>query len=189
MAQKNVNGNTAPYNPQDPNPSTTWCASAGVANLVTLGSAGYASCVGLVLYDPANHEGAVAHFPGSLGNVQQHATAHADVAQILVDVCPAPVAANWKVWIFGGESLSTSGQDSGAISQTKRLIRLVRTDVRAHLGANLLPELGLEPETGALSFVGHRGVTLTLANGTITWEEPRGVTARTRQRTGSGTVY
>lgn len=81
------------------------------------------------------------------------------------------------------------GQDSGAISQTKRLIKLVRTDVRAHLGANLLPELGLEPETGALSFVGHRGVTLTLANGTITWEEPRGVTARTRQRTGSGTVY
>jgi hypothetical protein len=184
VAQKNVGGTDAPYDPMDPNPDTTWCNSVGVAHAVDLSSTGFGSCVGLVLYDPVNHQGAVAHFPGSLGNQQQHATAHGDVALILADVCPAPVAANWKVWIFGGESLLPSGI-SAAIPQTRRLIGLVRADVRAHLGGNLVPESALEPETQAFSFVGHCGVTLTLANGKITWQEPRGVT-RTRQRTGSG---
>jgi hypothetical protein len=184
MARKN-NGADAPCNPLLQNPPTSWCNSAGNANAVTLSSTSFGSCVGLVLWNPATYRGAVAHFPGRFGHVQYQQRVQQDVAQILADIIPAPVAADWKTWIFGGESLGSSGADSGATTQTRALIDLVRNDVRAYLVGHLV-EAHLEPETVLNSYVGHRGVTLTLANGTITWEEPRGASARTRGRTGSG---
>jgi len=204
MAQKD-GGATAPYRPLslNLNPPTTWCngvapggvvpVPAGAFPTATLSSTGFGSCVGLVMYSPSNHQGAVAHFPGSLGATQYALTVQNDVAQILQDVCPAPVQLDWKVWIFGGESLIASGQDSGAISQTKALIDLVRNAVRAHLvpqgggQAHLLP--GAEEETQSDSYVGHTGVTLTLANGTVEWQAPKGATARTRERRGSGSTF
>ena len=115
MATKSDN-NTAPYSWIDP--QTTWCASSGSG---TLGSSGYGSCVGLVLYDPVGKAGAVAHFPGSYGAVQHAETVKTDADEILNDVCPAPVQAKWYAWIFGGESLTGGSQfDQAPLVRPKR---------------------------------------------------------------------
>jgi hypothetical protein len=193
MAQKNVNGAVAPYNrtiPRNQNQPTTWCngvappaqggivpAPAGAFVTPILGSTDFGSCVGLVMYCPSTHQGAVAHFPGSVNLV----TAKADIQEILQDVCPAPVQ-NWKVWIFGGESLSGKSVHASAfIPGTQALIRLVRDDVWEHLAPQGGPDHlspPTEPEMEANRYVAHKGVTLTLANGTLEWHALSGDTSK-----------
>jgi hypothetical protein len=171
MATKSLD-NTAPYDRH--NPETTWCTGHTGGSL---GSTSYGSFVGLVLYKPATKEGAVAHFPGGLGKPQFANTVTADADDILDDVLGVVVQGNWLLWVFGGESLSVNSQhESSAIPQTKSLIDLVRGRARGRLGGNRMA--GMEPEMGANSYVGHKGVNLSLADGKITWEEPRGSTPK-----------
>ena len=47
---------------------------------------------------------------------------------------------------------------------------------------------GLEKEMQANSYVGHKGVSLNLADGKIKWEEPMGVTTKVNAKRLSG-VY
>jgi hypothetical protein len=44
----------------------------------------------------------------------------------------------------------------------------------------------MDPEMGMNSYVGHTGVNLNLADGNITWEEPRGATAKINPKRLSG---
>ena len=175
MATKS-NDNTASYDSS--NPETTWCTGSIGG---TLGSTSYGSCVGLVLYNPITKAGAVAHFPGSLGAPQYRNTVGVDADQILDDVLPVPVQGQWHLWIFGGESLTKSSEHfSSAIPQTQWLLDFVRRKARTRLIGNLRP--GSEPEMQPIGYVGHKGVNLNLADGKITWEEPKGSTPKSNPK-------
>jgi hypothetical protein len=172
MAGKS-NDNTAPYDPLT-SFTTSFCCNPVTVTTGTLSSTSYGSCVGLVLYNVASKIGAVAHFPGSLGvGAKRKKTALADVVQIVREVCREPPHGEWKVCVFGGDSLAKNTNfPTTTVPTTKGLIDLIREQVKTLLNGHLV-ETGTAPEAVfQTSHVGHFGVRLNLSGGTIDWESP-----------------
>lgn len=155
-------GQNAPYMFE---PKTSWCWGADTG---TLGSRGFGSCVGLVLYCPSTAVGAVAHFSGSLGETAHQPTARSDAGEILLALRPE-VATPWDAWVFGGTSLAKTASSASildaldlgtsTVDQTKALIDIVR----AALDADGQYEITYRTD----GYPGHSSVSLNLADGAV----------------------
>jgi chemotaxis receptor (MCP) glutamine deamidase CheD len=144
-----LEGTHAKYDvrPSNETSQTTWVYSDATATqhgktTQVLTSDSYGSCVGLVLYQPLFQAGMVAHFPGSLGTMNNLPTAEADAREILKalfeDGSPYGIKnrskdAKWTAWVFGGISLAGGeGSDASSVSSTKALIACVRSALAEH---------------------------------------------------------
>jgi hypothetical protein len=160
-------GNVAPYLHDT---ECRWCT--GSANGV-LSSTSFGSCVGLVLYGPRHQIGMVAHYSGSLGHPQHEDKVRADTQEILRGVCPV-LPGIWDGWVFGGESLMENTEiRTNTQGQTRNLIDLVREEIahNPYIPINIIASRRTVPEMQDGQYIGHKGVSLDLATGQVTWDD------------------
>lgn len=167
MAKRHL-GNTAPYLFDN---ECRWCFGD---NGETLRSTSFGSCVGMVLYSPRHNMGVVAHYSGSLGAKKFHDKVCTDTQEILRSVCPV-LPGIWLGWVFGGVSLmKNSGHATTTVEKlTIPLIDLVRDQLRInpYIPINSVKKNRIDPEMQDRKYVGHKGVALNVATGTVTWND------------------
>lgn len=160
-------GTFAPYRFRE---ECTWCTATAYGNI---SSTSFGSCVGMVLWSPDHRIGVVAHFSGSMGAAIYHAQVQADALEILRSVCPISPGM-WLGWVFGGMSLAGDPDlRTSAGGQTSGLIDLVRATMRTnpYIPINLMPSRRTAPEMQDGTYIPHRGVSLDVATGQITWDD------------------
>ncbi len=160
------NGNMAEYVP-DGEPECTWVRAQGGG---TIGSAGYGSCVGMVLYNRQRRSGVVAHFSGSMSLVD----VRRDAEEILGLNCRNwHGRGKWKSWVFGGQSLHPRSQvDPMTVNTTKAIIDAVRQVLTQSDCFQVTSFDQLDPEKRLAQgspYAGHSAVRLNVGTATISW--------------------
>lgn len=121
MALEFTSGGEAKYDPKNFT-TTAWCKTPVNDRII---SSSFGSCVGLVLWAKGKG-GAVAHFPGTLGDKAYADQVVSDTVDVLAGLNMS-TGTGWTMWVFGGSSLSIGSDFSTSTTlMTQSLIKKVR---------------------------------------------------------------